>query len=129
MNGGIKKYPIEKIDGVRGQVRNTILQDGEIVLTDNGLFDLSKSGKIRRLVLTAYNICIAGSIRLLERVNEKHQQTIDPARIKQIPYSGSKFEKWLGEFLLETVMLPLYERHENKSRTNTQALSNTLLIS
>ncbi len=103
-----------KIDGIRGQVRNAVLLNDEIVLTDNGFFDLSKNGKIRRLVLTAYNVCIAGSKKLLERLNERHGLPISPQRIEEIPYSGSRIEKWLGEFLLVKIMLPLYERHEQR---------------
>ena len=90
------------------------MQNGEIILIDPGMHDLSKTGKIKYVTRAIHHISIALLIKLVGITDPEYDTST-------LPYNGSKLEKKIGEESLE-VCIPLFERYIKRGEGLTPPL-------
>ncbi len=103
-----------RTDGIRGEIRNLIMKDKEIILIDPGMHDLSKTGKLKFITRAIHHISIATLIKLIEITDPKYDTST-------LPYNGSKLEKKLAEESL-AICIPLFERYIKRGEELTPPL-------
>ena len=81
----IREKVENKTEGIRGEIRNLIMQNGEITLIDPGMHDLSKNGKFKYITNTIHHVSIATLIELIKITDPEYD-------ISELPYNGSELE-------------------------------------
>lgn len=102
------------IPGIRGEIRNLILEDGKALLIDTDMHDLSREGKFKLVTRNLHHLLISSLIEILKIANEKLPvgKQIDPKQLEDLPFNGSAWHRATSQKLAK-MMIPLFERYRH----------------
>jgi len=103
-----------RTDGIRGEIRNLIMKDKEIILIDPGMHDLSKTGKLKIITRAIHHISIALLIELIKITDPEYDTST-------LPYNGSELERKFAKSSIH-IAIPLFERYIERSEELTPPL-------
>lgn len=122
---GIERSSKFWIGGVEGRARNIHHKDGEFECKDIGMQDLSKNGKLRKLMLHYNSFVFAGLIELVKIINadfERNGKNFVPWEdIAALPCKANFFHKFISKTLMK-MMLCLFELHDETRKEATNSV-------
>ena len=113
--GAIGRHTRNTVPGIRGEIRNLIMQRGEITLIDPGMHDFSETGKIKFLTRAIHHVSIATLIELINIMDPEYDTS-------QLPYNGPKHIEYISKKAIR-MCVPLFELHKKRGEEITPPLA------
>lgn len=111
----------DRIKGVKGQIRNLIRMDGEIMLIDSGMHNLSPEGKFKFVTSLLHHLSTGGLIEIIRHANAQlpKEVQIPEEEIDALPFNGTETHRRIGLGLAK-LMIPMFERYEAQRETRSE---------
>jgi len=117
-----KKFKFQ-IKGIKGQMRNILLIENDIIYSDIGLHDLSRYAKRPKLMKHYNSFTFIGIIEIVKNINKELEndgrEFIEWEIINKLNYPANKFHKFIAKLILKR-MLVLFKKYDKNTESNEQ---------
>lgn len=110
----------KSVTGVDIKMDNLIDHDGELQISDIGLWDLSKDGKFVFLMETFLHVIVEALIKILSSANDNlpTDKRLPNSEFQNINIGAGTIEKFVAKKLAATVLPLLFLNHQKKESGN-----------